>query len=123
MAHLSSMRKILVLILISTLLVSCASTRTTRVGALLESSEVVLEVSSAKFLSHGYIVGDWVGVETDNVLIRARVSTERSSEYPTLIVSGEKVILHLPATSAVLGPYKKNVSGSVHVGGTFVFTL
>lgn len=123
MARSSNMRKVLFVILLSLLLGSCASSRVTRVGASFNESEIVLNLTSAALLGHGYVAGDWVGVEADNILIRARVSDERSDAYPTLLVGGEHVILHIPAQSAVLGPYKKDISGSLHVGGTFVFTL
>ena len=123
MAHISNMRKILLMILLSMLLVSCASSRPARVGATFKENEIVLDLSSAAFLSHGYVAGDWIGVEADNMLIRARVSDERSNQYPTLLVGGENVVLHIPGNTAVLGPYKKDVSESIHVGGTFVFTL
>ncbi|NLZ77116.1 MAG: hypothetical protein GX911_04025 [Spirochaetales bacterium] len=118
-----AMRRILLVVLLILPLVSCVSNRVTRVGADCEESEILLDLSSAAFLGHGYVAGDWVAVEADGILIRARVSEEPSATYPTLLVGGEHVILHIPAQSAVLGPYKKDVSGSLHVGGTFVFTL
>ncbi|MFA5699291.1 MAG: hypothetical protein WC954_06120 [Sphaerochaeta sp.] len=124
MERLSSMRKILIILFASLVLVSCASTRTTRVGAISEPSDIILDLPSSTFLSHGYLLGDWLGVEAENMLIRARVTEAPSSQYPTLVVSGEHVVLHIPADSVILGPFKnKNVSGNVHLGGTFVFTL
>ena len=124
MVPLSNMRKVFLLLLIGVLLVSCASTRTTRVGATAEATEIVLNLLSASFLDHGYVIGDWIGVEADNFLIRARISKSPSAQYPTLVVGGENLVLHLPPDSVVLGPFKnKNVHGSVHLGGTFVFTL
>lgn len=131
------MRKVYIVTILTSLLLlaSCTTTQKAKPISLGVTEKPVTEMltislSETELLEAGYTYGEWVLLEIEGIVLKAKIATAPAAGVSTLVPRQHSSTLYAPTAikeggKGLMVPYREpsGPSSSVSFSGSFVFTL